>query len=500
MPSPRSAEPLTHFETRKHEALRYGQNTGRAAIIAGGQLLLWTLCPRVELESTLPLDGTAHNANFLDPDATLIAVSGFSGDITVVATHDGRVFQRRSALPAGESGTVVQPVPSTHGNGATVVTRAPSGVTNVWLVDANEQTQALDPALGTITKVASASDHSGGWIVVTDGTPSVGLWRLPGPSGHQSSAAVLTHSEDIEAVAVTATAGRATAAVLGDTKATLWTIQGDAGQADAALTWTVESGLADYLAVANLGATTVVAAAGLEGIQVWLAPSGRTQPVPVAGASIPITTLTVLDERDEFVTVAAADEDDKLHLITARLDGHINIHSVPAGHEVVTRCLSLPSTAQGPCLATTSFTGEIRVWDVKGDEITVRHRMQLPEDPNLAVSLESSGRAMLAFTAPAGIILWDIPGGPDSATLVRTSGRRPSHLVVVGAAQERRIVCAYTSGSVAVIDPATNAVSELELNCAFTHLTGMTNPNWVIGTHGAALVALRPYPSRASGR
>ena len=216
----------------------------------------------------------------------------------------------------------------------------------------------------------------------------------------------------------------------------------------------------------------------------------------MASADIPISALTVLDERDDLVTVTAVDEDDAIHMITARPGGRVSIDTVPSGHEAVTRCLSLPPSAHGPRLVTTSFAGEIRIWDVNGPQVSLARRIRLPEEPLLAVPVESAGRPLLAFTAPGGIIFWDVSSGADTPTLVRTGGRRPSHLVAVGTAQSRRIVCAYASGSLAVIDPATGAISELELNCPFTHLTGMTNPNWAIGSHGAALVA-RPPPSRS---
>ena len=170
----------------------------------------------------VPLHGAAHNAYFLDPGATLVAVSGFSGDIEVVAIPDGQDVQQRLALPVAESGTVVQPVPSTHENGVTLVTRAPSGLTNIWLVGTNEQAPAARPVLGTITDLASASGPTGGWVAATDGTPSVSLWRLPEPTGRQAPAVALTHSEQVERVAVTTKAGQAAVAVIGDTHAALW--------------------------------------------------------------------------------------------------------------------------------------------------------------------------------------------------------------------------------------------------------------------------------------
>jgi AmiR/NasT family two-component response regulator len=43
------------------------------------------------------------------------------------------------------------------------------------------------------------------------------------------------------------------------------------------------------------------------------------------------------------------------------------------------------------------------------------------------------------------------------------------------------------------------AAAELELNCAFTHLTGMASPGWAVGAHGAALVAVRPRPHLTPG-
>lgn len=123
-----------------------------------------------------------------------------------------------------------------------------------------------------------------------------------------------------------------------------------------------------------------MAAAGPEGIRIWLAARGEP-PVPVADVSVPIESLAVLDEGDDAVTVVAADEDDSLHLVTVGTGGRATVRTSPAGHEVVTRCLPLPGSAHGPRLATTSFTGEIRTWDADGGGLALRHQLRLPEEP-----------------------------------------------------------------------------------------------------------------------
>jgi WD40 repeat protein len=479
-------------------ALHYTRDSARAAVVDSGQLRLWNLRPRLELQAAMPTGSVVRNANFLDPAGRLIALSGFSGDITVAVADSEHGIRPLTALPATESGTSVLPVPSADPAGATVVTRAPSGVTSVWLIDGNERAMPPASALGAVTMIAAASSPAGGWVAATDGTPSVSLWHLPGSGSGQSSAIVLAHSEPVEAVAVIATAETVTTAVVGDTQASLWTLPAASGQLGDPVTWEVEPGLADHLAVASLSRAAVVAAAGPEGIRFWLAAHSEP-PVPVAGISVPIESLAVLDESGDAVTVVAADEDDRLHLVTAGVGGRATVRTSPAGHEVVTRCLRLPGSAHGPRLATTSFTGEIRTWNLNGGELTLRHQLRLPEEPALVTAAQQAGRSFLAFTAPAGVIVWDTGSEPQTAALLHTSAGRPSHLVTVGPAGDQLIVCAYTAGYIAVIDPAAATVTELQLNCAFTHMTGMASPSWAVGSHGAALVAVRLRPHLTSG-
>jgi hypothetical protein len=205
-------------------ALHYTRDSARAAVVEGGQLRLWSLRPRLELQATVPVSGAVRNANFLDPTARLIALSGFSGDITVAAVDGQHGIRLLIALPATESGTSVLPVPSADTGGATVVTRAPSGVTSMWLIGGSETALPPDSALGAVTMIAGASGPAGGWVAATDGTPSVSLWHLPGSGSGQSPAIVLAHSEPVEAVAVTAMAETVAAAVVGDTQASLWAL------------------------------------------------------------------------------------------------------------------------------------------------------------------------------------------------------------------------------------------------------------------------------------
>jgi WD40 repeat protein len=480
-------------------ALNYAQDSARAAVVEDGQLRLWSLRPRTELQATTPVSDGVRNANFLDPAARLIALSGLSGDITVAAVDGDHRIRPLTALPAAESGTSVLPVPFTDTSGTTVVTRAPSGVTSMWLIDGSKTALSSACTLEAVTIVAGASSLAGGWVAAADGTPSVSLWHLPSSGDAQSPATVLAHSEPAEAVAVTATkATTAAAAVLGDTRASLWALPAAGGQPGDPVTWEVEPGLADHLAITVLGPSAVVTAAGLEGIRIWMAEPGKP-PVPVAGVSVPINSLTVLQDVAGTAAVVAADEDDNLHMVTISPDGRAIVRTTPAGHEVVTRCLALPVSAHGPRLATTSFTGNISIWDAGGAELAMRHQLRLPEEPTLITAVQASGRSFLAFTAPAGVIVWDVDSEPRTAALVRTSGGRPSHLIAVGPAGKQRIVCAYTSGVVTVIDPVLAAVTELQLNCAFAHMTGMASPEWVIGAHGAALIAVRLGPHLTSG-
>jgi WD40 repeat protein len=368
-----------------------------------------------------------------------------------------------------------------------VLTRSLSGLTNVWLVDGEEPASIQESVIGTITALTGASDGALGWIIATDGTTAIAAWQFAATAAEPAPVTALRHTEDVEAVAVTMRSGRAAAVAIGDSAVTLWNLR--SGQ-PLPQTWTSPPGLADYLVVAVLGEHTVVAAAGLEGVHIWLAVDDTTPPRTVASIGVPITTLTIVDERDDLVTIACADEDDTLHLITLRADGRVETRSKQMVHDVITRCIALPSPSHGPHLATTSYTGAIQVWDVTGSEISLHREFGLPENPTLAAAVESTGRAMLAFTARGGIMLWDAfeNGQPR---LVRSGGRRPSHLLTVGAGEACRILCAYASGSVTVINPATGDSYDLQLNCAFAQMTGLSSPNLAIAAHGAAVVALR---------
>lgn len=124
--------------------------------------------------------------------------------------------------------------------------------------------------------IAAASGPAGGWVAATDGTPSVSVWHLPGSGRGPSPAIVLAHSEPAEAVAVTATAETVITAVVGGTQASLWALPAAGGQPGGPVTWEVEPGLDSHLAVARLSHAAVVAAAGPEGIRLWLA--ARNQP------------------------------------------------------------------------------------------------------------------------------------------------------------------------------------------------------------------------------
>jgi WD40 repeat protein len=474
-------------------ALWYRSGATRAAIVSDGELLLWTLLPRVELLATLSTDSQAHAAHFLNSDATLLSLSGFSGDIRILSLVNGTIGQQRLALPAGESGTFLYPIPSMEGDVATVVTRSPSGLTKVWLVDGDEPASPLDQSpLGPLTALREASDRTGGVLVATDGTPSVALWRLTKTTAEERPWMVLSHVEEVEAVALTTEAGSVGVVAFGDTRATVWTLSLESGELDSSHTWAVPSGLAEHLVVATLGANTLVAAGGLEGIDIWLASPVTNEPSHVASVNIPITAVAIAEVRDDLVKVAAADEDDVLHLITVTLDRHVVHRKTESGQQVITRCISLRNSLNATHLLTTSYSGSIRVWNIADQDATLHHELRLPEDPALALAVESMDKSLLVVTAPGGIMLWDILNNSHSATLVRTSGRRPIHLCAVGEGAELQVLCAYSSGSVSVINPRTSELLELELNCEFSQMVGIVNPNWAVGAHGSALITLRP--------
>jgi WD40 repeat protein len=361
------------------------------------------LPPAAQPVATVPIEGTAHGLHFLRRDGSLLAVSAFSGDVQVLAITDGTITPR-SALPVGESGISVLSVPTSEDAPAAVVTRSLSGLTNVWLVDGEEPASVQESVIGTITALTGASDGACGWIIATDGTTAIAAWQFAATAAEPAPVTALRHTGDVEAVAVTMRSGRAAAVAIGDSAVTLWNLR--SGQ-PLPQTWTSPPGLADYLVVAVLGEHTVVAAAGLEGAHVWLAVDDTTLPRTVASIGVPITTLTIVDERDDLVTIACADEDDTLHLITLRADGRVETRSKQLAHDVITRCIALPSPSHGPHLATTSYTGAIQVWDVTGSEISLHREFGLPENPTLAAAVESAGGAMLAFTARGGIMLWD---------------------------------------------------------------------------------------------
>ena len=67
-------------------------------------------------------------------------------------------------------------------------------------------------------------------------------------------------------------------------------------------------------------AVAVTATAEPEGIRFLLAARNQA-PVPLAGLSVSVESLAVLDEGGDQVTVVAADEDDRLHLVTASAAG-----------------------------------------------------------------------------------------------------------------------------------------------------------------------------------
>jgi WD40 repeat protein len=484
-----SAQGLGEGGPSTRPALSYGAGSGRAAVVSSGQLIAWTLRPRVERVAALPIEGTGHSVHFLNPDGSLLAVSAFSGDVQILANSKGTITSR-SALPVGEGGTFVLSVPTSLHEPATVVTRSLSGLTNVWLVDGEQPGSVPDAGLGAVTALAGASDGTGGWIIAADGTTAIAAWRVLSDVGQQAPVIALSHTEDIEAVAVTMRFGRTAAVAIGDSEVTLWNLSTHHGRPLSRI-WTASPGLGDHLVVAVLGEHTVIAAAGLEGAHIWLAPDENSQPRTVASVRVPVTSLTIVEERDDLVTIAVADEDDTLHLLTVGLDGHVGIRRKQTAHEEVTRCIAFPSASHGPHLATTSHTGAIQVWNVSGPEISLRRELKLPENPTLATAVESAGQTMLAFTAPSGIMLWDVFGDARNDRLVRTGGGRPSHLIAVGAGEARRILCAYASGSVAVINPATSESYDLELNCTFAQMTGLSNPNFAVAAHGSAIVALR---------
>ncbi len=465
-------------------ALQVGDGVVRAAVVADGAANLWELLPDQRRIASIPVDENLREAAFVDEAGTLLAVFGFSGDVRILTLDSAGFGPERRVLPVGESGSRVLPAPAAAEFPPAVVTRANSGTTRIWLLD-DQRRPAGEERSGAVRALACGTRDVAA-IVSTDGTHEVRFW-WPGRGSHPPC---LDHGEPVENVGVAVDAAGVAITAVGDGRASLWT--GGVGPDAPSLrrSWEVSPGLADHVAVARCGTGTIVALAGIEGAQLRVVSTRTPGDDAVAELPVPIAAFSQYRLRDDRLSVAAVDEDDVIHLATLDEHGHLLHRQRRTESGPVTGCLALSGPGDSPYVVTWTYTGDVHAWDTATLDIAQYAQLRLPECPTAFVGVGGPDTGLVAFTAPGGVMLWDLFGSGDT-TLVRTRARQAGHLVAVGGRNRPRILCAYPSGTIAVIDPATATLSEIDVNCEFSHFVGLSNPAWAIGANGSAIVALQ---------
>jgi hypothetical protein len=472
-------------------ALTYENGSAKAVIVANGHLSIWTLLPQPSLLIDSQIESMTRSVTVLDSDARFVALSKGSGEVNILAANANGTLEERITLPAGESLVETLAVPTVSPQSVTLVTRAPSNVTKVWLVDTTPlPAPTHQSTLGKVTALSAASYSSGAVIAAADETPMVAIWNLQEDDLDQSAELVLRHCEAVEMVSVAVDNGYPTVVAVGDDHATLWQFSSEMTSQPQAHSWAVSPGVAEHVVVVESKLISVVAMGGGEGLEIWCLPS-QGHAHRVASADIPITGVIVVRKSVDEIIVAATDEDGVIHLVTVVPGGETTHLRTSSDMAEIIRCIPLINRDSQPHLVTISFTGRISVWDISGEDLHVIKEFVLPMAPTLGLGVPSANGSLLVFTTPASVFVWDIFNSPSPGTRLDTGGRRPSHLLLVGEGTELRVVCAYTSGALEVIYPHSAESFDIQLNCEFSQMVGVSRPPWALASHGRALIAIQ---------
>ncbi|WP_440103999.1 nSTAND1 domain-containing NTPase [Streptosporangium sp. H16] len=450
--------------------------------------------------ATIDLGGPIKKLVFLDEAGTLIAGVGWSGTVQVF-TVGGAVESRLvTRLQSGEQVAQLLGL-GTGEDGPLLATRGLSGLTKFWQVDVagGAEDGADAPAVRDVV-CAGVDDGRGLVVASADGHDEAWVWHAD-RAASTAHPIVLAHGEPVEQIAAAATGhGSALVCAAGDERLTLWSL-GAAGHVGTPRTWPTDENLVEHLAVVATPALRLVCAAGPEFLRIWDARGEELFALP----DVPVTCLSRLPAPDGGVSVVAG-TDDVVHLVSVGPTGEIDhrvLDHAEDGEQVerVEEVAVAPVTMGRRLLSAVGDLGRVVVWDLDGADGPERVTALPLNVPGVRTAwVSAAGRPVLVTVGAAGPIrFWDVlgPHGPRPVREVPGPGGRVSHLVVAESAAGTAstagtVACAFSSGTVVFVRPDRSPAVTARLNCDLAGMAFLPGPDWFVGAHGSALVALRP--------